>query len=79
MSLDPKRYAKSDKNVERAQAAKAAYIAYADSYKFTEEGLSDLLCDLQHLARQNRIDFDKVLRNSKTHYAVESKDPTGFR
>lgn len=69
----------------RAKAAKAALVKYARAGYFTkgakitdkrftselESIFGDLLCDLQHFAELNGIDFDERLANGRMHFNAE--------
>lgn len=77
-NLNPKRYRKTSRNIERAERAESAVNAYKDGEGLSpEECMTDLFTDLRHWARQNRLDFDKAVDRSISHYEVEASDQTG--
>ncbi len=77
-NLNPKRYRKTTRNIERAERAGEALEAYRLFEGLSpEECMTDLFIDLRHWARQNRQDFDKAVERSISHYEVEASDQTG--
>ena len=64
-------------NAERARCADAAFIAYGKAKEARpecsvgEERLTDLLTDLQHLARREGWDFDTAERLAAGHFPCE--------
>ena len=64
-------------NAERARCAEAAFIAYGKAKErvpensIGEERLTDLLTDLQHLARRECWDFDTAERLAAGHFPCE--------
>lgn len=72
-------------NKARRSKAQAALETYADrSYRSGMDGedpaniLSDLLCDLRHWARANKISFARAVKNSKGNFEeelTEEKEP----
>lgn len=74
-------------NVERAEAARIAVEAFReacggsplDDPEGVEEAISDLICDLLHLAHQHcRVGPFKLLENGVAHYAVERVEDDGM-
>ncbi len=73
------KYRKTEQNKERAGYAQEAVDSYTqikDLGRYAEEDLetrlSDLLCDLQHIAAQNKIDFDAVKMRAGYNFDAES-------
>ncbi len=88
--LKPKRqrYYNTEKNRRRGQRAAASLDAYSASDQeyfgpryvgngSNDECLTDFLCDLQHWARQNKINFGECLRRGNQHFEVEATDRKG--
>lgn len=76
--LNPKRYYRTDKNLERAYRAEKGMNAYRQGEGLSEEEtIGDLLTDLRHYARQHKIDFDKIVDRSLNHFEAEANDRIG--
>ena len=68
-------------NDDRARGAEAAYrVLHSYSQKahagesYQDYHISDLLCDLHHLADQMGEDWDALLETANTHYMAEWED-----
>lgn len=63
-------------NEDRARWAGEAVEFFAKESRMQEEDkelvLGDLLCDLQHWADANEVDFAEALMNGMSNYAYES-------
>lgn len=86
MKAIKRRYYKTARNLERAERARQAMEQYDDGdcqLRAGKEGaaelLTDLLCDMMHFARQNKIDFADQLRKGQDHFEVEASDMTGMQ
>jgi len=84
MTLYPKRYRKTDQNILRAKRAKSALNLYSGGLygkpaPITEENIADLVCDLQHLARQHQINWQDVQATAIVHFETEAQDQSGLR
>jgi hypothetical protein len=62
-------------NSARAEWAQAAIIAFRKVTGTEEEALSDLLCDLMHLADRQGEDFYVSLRRAIDNYVQETCAP----
>ena len=67
---DPDRF-----NSARAESARAAIIAFRKATGTEEEALSDLLCNLMHLADRQGEDFYPSLRRAINNYVQETRTP----
>lgn len=59
-------------NNERADRAKAALITYIGDDRPDESHFADLLCDLQHYANREGIDFAEQLARGTYHFGEEN-------
>ena len=60
-------------NADRERWAYAAMMAFQRETGTDEEDiLADLLCDLQHWASRNQVDFDAELRRANMHFEAET-------
>jgi hypothetical protein len=74
-----KRPTETELNIQRLKYARAALKGYYKAAKekeegTPEEGLTDLLSDLRHWARDKEVDFDASLRMSLSNYNAEVAD-----
>lgn len=64
----------NEMRAERAGRSVQAYIAYDGAAYGHEEPathLQDMLCDLQHWAAANDVDFDEAVQRATGHYEAE--------
>lgn len=65
-------------NNDRANSAKKALDVFIEDTCLKEsdldEAIADLLCDLQHFARQNDIDYLECQERADRNYATEIHD-----
>lgn len=66
----------NDRRAEWAGYALAAFMSQTGSDR--ESAVTDLLCDLMHLADREGADFDSDLARARMHYSCETEDePVG--
>lgn len=66
-------------NDDRAEAAETAVAAYRQTQKTDlEDALCDLLCDLQHWADRNDMNFAHELERGNGHYWSETQTEGGW-
>ena len=62
-------------NADRAEWAFCAIERFQDKTQTDDEdALSDLLCDLMHLADRDGHDFENELNRARNNYAEEVRD-----
>ena len=63
-------------NMKRAEWARRALGAFGRETGVGDEDmetqLSDLLCDLRHLADEEKVEWSEVLRRASFHYSAET-------
>ena len=60
-------------NADRERWAYAALQAFRRETRTDEDdALADLLCDLQHWASRNGVDFDAEMRRADMHFEAET-------
>lgn len=65
----------NEKRAERAFRAVQKYISYDEGSAYAQEEmetiLGDMLCDLQHFAVEQGVDFERVVLNGQSHFEAE--------
>jgi len=89
------KYIRTKRNLERGERAYDAMETYDGSdenlivarkkrngnqkRELIGQVMTDLLCDLRHLADQNNLDFPLIVSRSEIHFAAEAGDRTGLQ
>lgn len=76
LKLKTPRYRRTKANIERAERIDRVLLAYSEEVGELpdESNFADMLCDMMHYARQNKLKFSAELERGRNHYEAEGEE-----